>query len=110
MAHSAVVSSEQYNYEIVKKFAIAAIVWGIAGMTAGVYIASELAWPFLNFDIAQITLDGCGRCIQAVLSSALAVMLCLQICPITLYSVPVKTRLAGGTLGRISPSGVGIYV
>lgn len=55
MAHSAVVSSEQYNYEIVKKFAIAAIVWGIAGMTAGVYIASELAWPFLNFDIAQIT-------------------------------------------------------
>jgi len=55
MAHSAVASSEQYNYEIVKKFAIAAIVWGIAGMVAGVYIASELAWPFLNFDIAQIT-------------------------------------------------------
>ncbi|WP_020395528.1 cytochrome-c oxidase, cbb3-type subunit I [Thiolinea disciformis] len=55
MAHSAVVSSEQYNYDIVKKFAIAAIVWGIAGMTAGVYIASELAWPFLNFDLAQIT-------------------------------------------------------
>ena len=28
---------------------------GLAGMTAGTYIASELAWPFLNFDIAQIT-------------------------------------------------------
>jgi cytochrome c oxidase cbb3-type subunit 1 len=55
MAHSAALSSEQYNYEIVKKFAIASIVWGILGMTAGVYIASELAWPFLNFDIAQIT-------------------------------------------------------
>ncbi|MBK8453455.1 MAG: cytochrome-c oxidase, cbb3-type subunit I [Thiofilum sp.] len=55
MAHSAVAPSEQYNYEIVKKFAIAAIVWALAGMTAGVYIASELAWPFLNFDIAQIT-------------------------------------------------------
>ncbi|PID50691.1 MAG: cytochrome-c oxidase, cbb3-type subunit I [Proteobacteria bacterium] len=55
MAHSAVASSEQYNYEIVKKFAIAAIVWGIAGMTAGVYVASELAWPILNFDLAQIT-------------------------------------------------------
>ncbi|CAA6808737.1 MAG: Cytochrome c oxidase subunit CcoN (EC, partial [uncultured Thiotrichaceae bacterium] len=55
MAHGAVASSEQYNYEIVKKFTIAAIIWGLAGMTAGVYIASELAWPFLNFDIAQIT-------------------------------------------------------
>ncbi len=55
MAHSAALSSEQYNYDIVKKFAIASIIWGILGMTAGVYIASELAWPFLNFDIAQIT-------------------------------------------------------
>lgn len=55
MAHSAALSSEQYNYEIVKKFAIAAIFWAIFGMTAGVYIASELAWPALNLDIAQIT-------------------------------------------------------
>ena len=55
MAHSAALSSEQYNYDIVKKFAIVSIIWGILGMTAGVYIASELAWPFLNFDIAQIT-------------------------------------------------------
>ncbi|QTR44512.1 cytochrome-c oxidase, cbb3-type subunit I [Thiothrix litoralis] len=55
MAHSAALSSEQYNYDIVKKFAIASIIWGILGMTAGVYIASELAWPFLNFDLAQIT-------------------------------------------------------
>ncbi len=46
---------EQYNYDIVKKFALMAIFWGIAGMSAGTYIASELAWPFLNFDIAQIT-------------------------------------------------------
>ena len=55
MAHSAVSSSEQYNYDIVKKFTIMAILWGIVGMTTGVYIASELAWPFLNFDTAQIT-------------------------------------------------------
>lgn len=55
MAHSAALSSEQYNYDIVKKFAIASIFWGILGMSAGVYIAAELAWPFLNFDIAQIT-------------------------------------------------------
>lgn len=49
MAHSAALSSEQYNYEIVKKFAIASIFWGILGMTAGVYIASELASPFSEF-------------------------------------------------------------
>ncbi|MBU0656774.1 MAG: cytochrome-c oxidase, cbb3-type subunit I [Gammaproteobacteria bacterium] len=55
MAHSAALSSEQYNYDIVKKFAITSIFWGILGMIAGVYIASELAWPFLNFDVAQIT-------------------------------------------------------
>ncbi len=47
--------SEQYNYEIIKKFALMALFWGVAGMAAGTYIASELAWPFLNFDIAQIT-------------------------------------------------------
>ncbi len=41
---------EQYDYEIVKKFTIMAIVWAVVGMLAGVYIASELAWPFLNFD------------------------------------------------------------
>ena len=55
MAHSAVTSTDQYNYEIIKKFAIMAVVWAILGMGAGVYIASELAWPFLNFDIAEIT-------------------------------------------------------
>jgi len=55
-AASPIVSqNEQYNYDIVKKFALMALFWGLAGMTAGTYIASELAWPFLNFDTAQIT-------------------------------------------------------
>ncbi|MDO9224638.1 MAG: cytochrome-c oxidase, cbb3-type subunit I [Pseudomonadota bacterium] len=40
----------QYDYEIIKKFSVMAIVWGVVGMFVGVYIASELAWPFLNFD------------------------------------------------------------
>jgi cytochrome c oxidase cbb3-type subunit 1 len=55
MAHTTVGSAEQYNYAIVKKFAIMALVWGILGMSAGTYIASELAFPFLNFDIPYIT-------------------------------------------------------
>ena len=56
MAAVAITSSEQqYNYDVVKQFAIMSLVWGVVGMLAGVYIASELAWPFLNFDIPYIT-------------------------------------------------------
>ena len=55
MAHTGIATTEQYNYEIIRKFAIMALVWGVIGMGVGVYIASELAWPFLNFDIPQIT-------------------------------------------------------
>src|SRR5210317_94758 len=55
MAHGAVAADTQYNYDIIKKFAIMALVWGVLGMSAGTYIAAELAFPFLNFDIAQIT-------------------------------------------------------
>ena len=50
MAATAYSSAEQYNFDIVKKFAVMSLVWGLVGMFAGVYIASELAWPFLNFD------------------------------------------------------------
>ena len=54
MAH-ATVSNEKYNYEIVRKFAIMALVWAVVGMSAGLYAALELAFPALNFDIAEIT-------------------------------------------------------
>ncbi len=46
---------EQYNYSIVRKFAVMSMVWAIVGMSVGLYIACELAWPFLNFDIPEIT-------------------------------------------------------
>ncbi len=55
MAVAATSVSQQYNYEIIRKFSIAAILWALFGMSVGVYIASELAWPFLNFDIPYIT-------------------------------------------------------
>ena len=55
MAVTALSSTEQYNFDIVKKFSIMTMVWGVIAMAAGVYIASELAWPFLNFDIPYIT-------------------------------------------------------
>ncbi len=40
-----------YNMGPVKFAAIASMFWGIAGFLVGVYIASELAFPLLNFDL-----------------------------------------------------------
>ncbi len=44
-----------YNYKVVRQFAIMAIVWGIVGMSVGVFIAAQLAWPMLNFDLEWTT-------------------------------------------------------
>jgi len=44
-----------YNYKVVRQFAIMTIVWAIVGMLVGVFIAAELAWPLLNFDIPYLT-------------------------------------------------------
>jgi cytochrome c oxidase cbb3-type subunit 1 len=47
--------AQTYNYKVVRQFAIMTVVWGIVGMLVGVYIAAELAWPALNFDIPWLT-------------------------------------------------------
>jgi cytochrome c oxidase cbb3-type subunit 1 len=44
-----------YNYRVVRQFTIATVVWGVIGMLAGVFIAAQLAWPALNFDIAWLS-------------------------------------------------------
>ncbi len=46
---------ETYNDQIVRLFLLAAAVWGIVGMSIGVYAAAELAWPALNFDVPWLT-------------------------------------------------------
>ena len=38
----------QYNYKVVRQFALMTVVWGVVGMLMGVVIASQLAWPELN--------------------------------------------------------------
>ncbi|OWK46252.1 hypothetical protein PSOLE_19010 [Pseudomonas oleovorans subsp. oleovorans] len=40
-----------YNYRVVRQFAIMTVVWGIVGMGLGVFIAAQLAWPELNFNL-----------------------------------------------------------
>ena len=49
---------ERYNDKVVLQMAVATVVWGIVGMLVGVYIAAQLYWPALNFDIAWL---GYGR-------------------------------------------------
>ena len=46
---------QKYNFDIVKAFTVMAIVYLVVGTGVGVYIAAELAWPVLNFDIAELT-------------------------------------------------------
>ncbi len=46
---------QTYNYTVVRQFAIMTIIWGIVGMSVGVLIAAQLAWPVLNFDIPWLT-------------------------------------------------------
>lgn len=44
-------SAVDYNYDIVKLFTLASCFWGIVGFFAGVYIASQMAFPILNLDL-----------------------------------------------------------
>jgi cytochrome c oxidase cbb3-type subunit 1 len=45
----------KYDMDVVRWFTIAAVIYLVVGTLIGVYIASELAWPFLNLDIPYIT-------------------------------------------------------
>ncbi|MBB1355318.1 cytochrome-c oxidase, cbb3-type subunit I, partial [Pseudoalteromonas sp. SR45-5] len=38
-----------------RQFAIMTVIWGIVGMSIGVLIAAQLAWPALNFDTPWLT-------------------------------------------------------
>lgn len=42
----------EYEIRLVRLFSIMAVFWGIIGMSVGVLIASQLAFPALNFDTA----------------------------------------------------------
>ncbi|WP_205599854.1 cbb3-type cytochrome c oxidase subunit I, partial [Arhodomonas sp. KWT] len=44
-----------YNDKVVRQFALATVIWGIVGMAVGVFIAAQLLWPALNFDVPWLT-------------------------------------------------------
>lgn len=47
--------SMTYNYTVIRQFAVMTVIWGIVGMTVGVLIASQMAWPAMNFDTPWLT-------------------------------------------------------
>jgi cytochrome c oxidase cbb3-type subunit I len=55
MSAGSAVAAETYNDKVVRQFALMTIVWGIVGMLVGVYIAAELYWPGLDFDIPWLS-------------------------------------------------------
>lgn len=48
-------STVHYNDKVVRQLSIMAVVWGVIGMLVGVIVASQLAWPELNFDTAWLS-------------------------------------------------------
>ena len=47
--------AETYNDKVVRQFAAATVIWGIVGMAVGVFIAAQLYWPALNFDVPWLS-------------------------------------------------------
>ncbi len=47
------VGDDEYMMDVVKAGVIAAVFWAVVGFAMGVYVASELAWPFLNWDTSN---------------------------------------------------------
>ncbi|MFZ3088356.1 MAG: cytochrome-c oxidase, cbb3-type subunit I [Methylotenera sp.] len=43
--------STTYSDDVIRKFSIMAVVWGVVGMLVGVIIASQLVWPELNLGL-----------------------------------------------------------
>lgn len=44
-------TGERYHYAVVRQFSVMTVVWGFVGMLVGLWIAMQLAWPALNFDL-----------------------------------------------------------
>jgi cytochrome c oxidase cbb3-type subunit 1 len=48
-------TADTYNDKVVLQFSVMTVVWGIVGMLVGLFIATQLYWPALNFDIPWLS-------------------------------------------------------
>jgi cytochrome c oxidase cbb3-type subunit 1 len=44
-----------YNDDVIRGFTVMTVIWGIVGMLVGVWIACQLIWPALNFDVSWLS-------------------------------------------------------
>jgi cytochrome c oxidase cbb3-type subunit 1 len=49
------VAEQKYSYDVVRWFAVLAVVYLVVGALVGVFIAAELTWPVLNLDIPYLS-------------------------------------------------------
>jgi cytochrome c oxidase cbb3-type subunit 1 len=86
---------EPYNEAVVRKFTIAAVFWAIVAFAVGVYIASELAWPALNFGLPWLNF---GRLRPVHTSAAIFAFGGSALLGTSMYVVQrtCKARLFGG--------------
>src|SRR6185369_7189110 len=45
MSNAVAVAPDDYDYGVVRQFAVMSLVWGIVGMLVGLILAIQLAWP-----------------------------------------------------------------
>jgi cytochrome c oxidase cbb3-type subunit I len=48
-------AADTYNDKVVLQFSVMTVVWGIVGMLVGLFIAAQLYWPALNFDLPWLS-------------------------------------------------------
>ena len=95
-ASAATLGAPNYYDDLIKKFVIAAVFWGVAGFIVGDYIAWQLAFPVLNLDLEWTTF---GR-LRPVHTSAVIFAFCGNILiGSSLYVVQRTSRASmfGGT-------------
>ena len=51
----AATAAKPYDDGAVRMFSLAAVLWGVVGMSVGVFIAAQLTWPELNFGISWLS-------------------------------------------------------
>lgn len=89
-----------YDNKIVKQFAFATIVWGLIGMTVGLWIALQLVFPSLNLDTSFTTF---GRIRPLHTNAVIFAFVGNGIFMGVYYSLQrlCKTRMYSDTLSRI---------
>ena len=90
----------RYNDEIVRRFTLASVFWGVAGILFGVFIALQLAFPALNFGIPYTTF---GRLRPLHTNAAIFAFVGNMMFAGVYYSTQrlLKTRLACEFLGKV---------